>query len=140
MISIRRARPSDRATLLALQRAILPSDAPIDPDGPDVFWLVLSDSTPVAFASIRCYASTSEAYLSRAGVLPSARGQGLQRRLINVRVRYARSLGIKIVITDTSRDNVQSSNSLIASGFKLFNPAKPWAFRDGLYWFRRLTC
>jgi L-amino acid N-acyltransferase YncA len=66
-------------------------------------------------------------------VLPAHRGQGIQKRLIRVRLRQARALGWNWVVTDT-HDNPASSNSLIARGFKLFDPSKPWGADKTLYW------
>ena len=62
-------------------------------------------------------------YLSRAGVLPAWRGQGLQRRLIALRERLARRQGFVWMISDTT-DNVPSSNNLIKAGYKLIAPKK----------------
>jgi hypothetical protein len=37
------------------------------------------------------------------------------------------------LVTDT-HDNPASANSLIARGFKLFDPTKPWGATGTLYW------
>jgi hypothetical protein len=50
----------------------------------------------------------------------------------------AKKLGWNWLITDT-HDNAPSSNNLIATGFRLYNPTCPWAFKDSLYWRKRLT-
>lgn len=76
-------------------------------------------------------------YLKRAAVLRDHRGQGLQRRMITLRERKARCLGFATTITDTT-DNVPSANNLIASGYRLFDPAVPWAFPHSLYWRKNL--
>jgi GNAT superfamily N-acetyltransferase len=71
-------------------------------------------------------------------VLPEARGQGLQRRLIGARERHARALGMAWLVTDTYQ-NPASSNSLIAAGYRLYEPAQPWGARGTLYWRKRLA-
>jgi GNAT superfamily N-acetyltransferase len=78
------------------------------------------------------------AYLSRAGVLPAWRGQGLQRRLIALRERLARRQGFVWMISDTT-DNVPSSNNLIKAGYKLIEPSAPWANSESLYWSKKLV-
>jgi GNAT superfamily N-acetyltransferase len=74
-------------------------------------------------------------YLKRAGVLRAHRGQGLQRRMLRLRERKARSLGFTTTITDTT-DNVHSANNLIAAGYFLFEGT--WAFPHSLYWRKHL--
>ena len=49
----------------------------------------------------------------------------------------AKRLGMNWLITDTT-DNPPSANSLIACGFKLFEPSKPWANKQSLYWRKRI--
>ena len=120
--------------LSVLQKKCLPADALYETNSG--FWWIVYDSInlPCAFAglvpSVR-WADTG--YLCRAGVLPSHRGQGVQKRLIRARVRQARALGWRWIITDTY-ENPASSNSLIACGFKLFEPTKPWGATGTLYW------
>ena len=127
-----------RSLLLYLQKKCLPYDAPYDTDF-GWWWIVYDGNTPVGFAGLVPSASWSDTgYLCRAGVVPSARGLGIQNRLIAVRIRKAKQLGYKWLISDT-RDNPPSSNSLINQGFKLFDPTNPWGYSDALYWRKRLT-
>lgn len=98
------------------------------------WWIAYEGSEPVGFAGLaRARSNIGYGYLVRTGVLPQHRGQGLQRRFVKLRERFARNEGMKGLITDTT-DNVVSSNNLAASGFRLFTPRTPWAFRDSLYW------
>ncbi len=76
-------------------------------------------------------------YLCRSGVVPEHRGKGLQKRLIRVRETYARNMAMNWVISDTTC-NPPSANSLIACGFKLYEPAQPWGNRSTIYWRKRL--
>jgi GNAT superfamily N-acetyltransferase len=76
-------------------------------------------------------------YHYRAGVMPLHRGVGLQRRLLRAREAKARRLGWRWVHTDTT-DNIPSANSLIAAGYRLFQPTVPWAFAHTLYWRKRI--
>ena len=120
--------------LSGLQKKCLPSDAPFDTT--QGYWWIVYDSLniPCAFAGlVSSVRWLDTGYLCRAGVLPSHRGQGVQKRLIRARVRQARALGWNWLITDTY-ENPASSNSLIATGFKLFEPSKPWGAKGTLYW------
>jgi GNAT superfamily N-acetyltransferase len=120
--------------LTRLQKQCLPYDEPTSTTS-GYWWLVHSeDGVPVAFAGLVPSQRWSDCgYLCRAGVLPAHRGQGIQKKLIRVRIRQARALGWNWLITDT-HDNPASANSLIARGFRLFNPTKPWGADSALYW------
>ena len=106
----------------------------------NVWWIVYYNSEPVAFASIspsKTYPNIG-VYLSSAGVLSSHRGNGLQKKLIRTRCKYAKSLGKKWAISDTF-ENPHSANNLIACGFKSFQPEKTWGYRSSHYWRRKLN-
>lgn len=137
MISFRRTRACD-PRLPSLQAACLPEDAPRD-FSRDVVWIgVDPDGVEVAFCSLRLLPD-GQWYLSRAGVIPAARGAGLQKRMIRLRVAHARRKAPgSTVITDTTHDNYASANSLMGCGFRLYRPERRWGFDTGLYW--RLTC
>jgi GNAT superfamily N-acetyltransferase len=101
-----------------------------------IWWLASEDGRMVGYAA----AAVDEhvLYLTRAGVLPEARGRGLQRRLIRARVQHARRLGLTRCYTYTVPWNWRSTNNLIDCGFRLWLPARPWATKNCLYFFRRL--
>ena len=123
--------------LTRLQKQCLPhDDLTLTTSG--YWWLVYSEEgIPVAFAGlIRSSRWSDCGYLCRAGVVPNCRGQGIQKRLIQVRVRQARALKWNWLVTDTY-ENPASANSLIAKGFKMYDPTKPWGADKTLYW--RLT-
>jgi GNAT superfamily N-acetyltransferase len=121
-------------TLSALQELCLPYDKPHKTNS-GWWWIATGDDgEPIAFAGLvpsTRWADTG--YLCRAGVVKSARGQGLQKKLIRLRIKQAYTNGWKWVITDTYQ-NPASSNSLIATGFKLFEPSNPWGANGTLYW------
>jgi GNAT superfamily N-acetyltransferase len=120
--------------LTVLQKKCLPSDTPADTT--TGWWWIVYDALnlPCAFGGLIPSVRWGDTgYLCRAGVLLSHRGQGVQKRLIRARVRQARALGWNWLITDTY-ENPASSNSLISTGFKLFEPSKPWGANGTLYW------
>lgn len=82
------------------------------------WWLASWDGEPVAYAGLKSQDAGARAFLCRAGVIPAARGGGLQKALIDVRVARARRLGVPRVWTYVSAWNLKSMNSLIARGFR----------------------
>lgn len=93
----------------------------------------------VAFGGIReARTEPKTGYLTLSGVLPKHRGRGLQRRLLDVRLRYARKQGWRSVITETIHDNHHSANNLIDYGFRQYAPAKPWNSAPSCYWRKTL--
>ena len=125
---------ANRSLLLHLQKKILPEDVPYKPDRGHWWIAYAEDGKPVGFAGIvRSTRWTDTGYLCRAGVLDGYIGHGLQKRLIDARLRQAKKLGWNWCITDTT-DNPASSNSLIACGFKMYTPANPWSFKNACYW------
>ena len=87
-------------TLGALQATCLPADTPYDTNFG--YWWIVYDSLnlPCAFAGlVRSVRWTNVGYLCRAGVLPSHRGYGVQKRLIRARIRQARALGWNWLVT-----------------------------------------
>lgn len=119
--------------LYRLHRDALPFDAPIS-TREGWWWIAYEGDKPVGFAGM--YPSTQWAdcgYLCRAGVIESARGHGLQKRLIRARIRKARAMGMCWAITDTY-ENPESGNSLIRCGFRLYQPTRPWGAEGVNYW------
>jgi GNAT superfamily N-acetyltransferase len=101
-------------------------------------WRVLGKGPAIAFCGLtNALATPGSGYLKRVGVLKPYRGHGLQRRLITVREKKARKLGLTTMLTDTT-DNPASANSLISAGYKIFEPAYKWAFTHSIYWRKAL--
>jgi GNAT superfamily N-acetyltransferase len=130
-------KESVQLRLSALQNICLPYDQPIDTNFGS-WWIAAENGRDVGFAGIVCSVSWTDCgYLCRSGVIPSARGQGLQKKFIRVRASQAKALGWNWLISDTT-DNPASANSLIDCGFKMFEPTKPWGFKNTLYWRKKL--
>lgn len=137
MFTIRRARERDLVHIPVLDRSCFPDDERI-PVQDSEWWLVWYDGRPVGYAGFMKL-DRYVGYLSRAGVLNLARGKGLQKRLIYKRLAYARSLGLRKAITYTLYDNWPSINSLISTGFKVYEPSYAWVGREKvIYWLRNL--
>lgn len=138
--SVRQVNTNDhevRALLLRMQRETLPGDVPLLPST-GYWWIAFADGKPAGFAALQASIRWQDTgYLSRAGVLAAYRGRGLQKRLIKVRIAKARELGWQWLLSDTS-DNTPSANALISSGFKLYEPMRPYGLKNALYWRRKI--
>lgn len=138
---VRQVDPRDPEIWVILERLqlhCLPGDIPQKPNI-GYWWLCYTETgVPIGFAgmvpSIRW---EQTGYLCRAGILPQHQGQGLQKRLIKVRVAKAKQLGWLYLLSDTS-ENPASANSLISCGFKMYEPTRPYGLKTSLYWRRRL--
>lgn len=137
---IRPALDEEMDDVLALDAAVMGPGTP-GPDNSDAvqWWVALDADERLAgyCAASRSWRYSDVCYLSRAGVAPWARGQGLQRRFIRTRERWARTWDARWIITDTHPANIRSANNLIRCGYSLYVPATPWA-GSSLYLCRRL--
>jgi GNAT superfamily N-acetyltransferase len=71
----------------------------------------------VGYAGLQVFGAENKGFLSRAGVLPVARGHRLQQRLIRTRVAKARELGLARVYSYVWAMNIPSMRSLVRCGF-----------------------
>jgi GNAT superfamily N-acetyltransferase len=125
------------ALLHYLQLEILGGDEPQD-SSTGHWWVAYDKALPVGFASMVSSTRWGDTgYLSRSGVLPAYRGQGIQKRLLRARERKARAIGWRWLISDTFQ-NPPSSNNLISCGFRIFTPNEPWGFDGAIYWKKEL--
>lgn len=128
---------TDKDRLNALQAICLPYDKPYDV-GRGFWWIATENGQDIAFAGLSNVASwAGGGYLCRAGVVPAHRGRGIQRKLIKARIKKAKQLGWKHLITNTY-DNMQSANNLIDCGFKMFQPEQGWGTDGTIYWLLKL--
>jgi GNAT superfamily N-acetyltransferase len=102
------------------------------------YWVAWEGEMPVAFCSVKKLRSEpGVVFLNRSGVVPSARGSNLQRRMLNARVKWCRVNGIQSVITYAIYDNWPSIVNLLRSGFRFYVPEWKWA-GDVHYFYRDL--
>jgi GNAT superfamily N-acetyltransferase len=133
---VERVAPSHKL-LRVLHTATFPRDEQPEWES-GTWWLVFDGERAIAFAGLTPSVQFSDCgYLVRAGVLPAWRGRGLQKRLLRVRERFARSVGLNWLVTATYQ-NTASSNSLIAAGYRLYEPSRPWLDKGALYWRKQL--
>jgi GNAT superfamily N-acetyltransferase len=102
------------------------------------WWLAYLDKEPVAFAGMVPSSKWHNVgYFKRAGVDPKHRGHGLQIRLMRVRLAKARKIGYTHLVSECTH-TIYSANNFIRAGFELYEPRNPWAFKNSLYWIKKL--
>lgn len=99
-----------------------------------VWWVATLDSEPVAYAGA-IDLGDGLWYLNRAGTLRPFRGNGLQKRLVRTRVRYAQATGGKRVVTYTAPHSSASMRALISCGFR---PYRRNGWDSWVLWERKL--
>lgn len=105
-----------------------------------IFWIALLGDRPVGYAGLRPLTNGEPyTYFTRAGVLRYARGKGIHRRLIRVRLAWTKRHGYEGAMTYTVDYNLRSANNLIRAGFELFAPSWEWAGEGCLYFFKELS-
>lgn len=72
-------------------------------------------------------------YMDRGGVLPKFRKQGLHRKLISIREKYAKKHGFRKVITYVMKDNYASLFTLIRCDYKMYTPEYKYAGDNVIY-------
>jgi GNAT superfamily N-acetyltransferase len=98
------------------------------------WWLAFHGTIPVGFAGmVPSTRAHNAGYFSRVGVLKRHCGRGLQLRLMRALEARARQNGWSSVISDTT-ENIVSANNFIRAGYRLYQPATPWAWPNTLYW------
>lgn len=129
-----------RDKIIRLDEICFPHDIRVNP-ARCFWWIDEENGRPVAFAALRpCLDQPNKGlgYLSRAGVLRSWRGQGRQKRLIRRRLSHAKRLGLREVVTYTTKTNLASANSLISCGFRLYVPGTRWGGAEALYFKKKI--
>lgn len=128
-----------RNLICGLQLTCLPYDEIFTPTEGSWFVAFSPKDGPVGFAGMVPSAQFSDCvYLCRAGVKEAHRGHGLQKKLIYIRLKRARIMGMNWAVTDTY-DNPASANSLISTGFRVYDPSKPWGMDGATYWRKKLN-
>lgn len=140
VFKIRRVRcPKNSETLSELDKKIFP-DCSGFAEPRSAWWLVYNeDGKAIGFAGVSIL-HAERAFLCRCGLLPEARGYGLQKRLIRLRESYCRKRDIKTIVTYVSRDNVRSANNLIKEGYLIYMPKAEWGLpvADATYFKKEL--
>jgi GNAT superfamily N-acetyltransferase len=121
--------------VLPLDEICFPADHRVAVPG-SLWWVAWDGTEPVAYAGLRLCSMPENrglGFLCRAGVVPSHRGRGLQKRLIRIRERAARELGLKELVTYCICSNSPSLNSLVGCGFRFYSPATKYGGPGAVY-------
>lgn len=89
------------------------------------FWVAKDEGGAIAGFCSAVLLTASCAFFSRSAVTQGHRGKGLHKKLIQVRMRWAKKEGAVLVLTYLSKHNYPSLINLLKSGFK-FAPKELW--------------
>lgn len=103
------------------------------------WWAVFQGKEVVAFAGLDPTREFDRGFLCRVGVLKSHRGLGLQRRLIKIRERFAKKIGMSRLVSYCSYENLISCNNLIKSGYTRYKPSYEYGTENAIYFEKYLT-
>jgi len=117
-------KSKDDETAHALHTLLFGTDTPWEgEDDGNTFWIVYDElAEPVGYCSARGAADDDDGvFFSRSGLLRSARGSGLQRRMLRTRERWAVGQGYVTAYTYTLPDNGPSIANLLKTGWLITN-------------------
>lgn len=122
-----------------LNKKHFPSN-PIEHGGDRVYFLAKLGRQVVGWCAL-VMLPHERAAIYRTGVLLEFRNQGIKKKLVRAMERYAASHGATMMTSYCSTDNVESANSLISSGYKLYIPDvyDEGDYRDWMCWRKRLV-
>jgi GNAT superfamily N-acetyltransferase len=88
------------------------------------FWIAKNPiGKPVGFCSAFYFSKPNGIYLSRAAITLEARGEGLQRRMIQARLNWGRrETAAQGAWTFVKKDNYESLINLLKCGFRIGKP------------------
>ena len=129
VLTVRQSR--DRELIEELHREIFPKDDMPSWNG-NVFWVATCENHYAGYCSARRIDPWT-VFFSMAGVLPGYRGRGIHRRMVDVRLRWARSWRCEYAITYALPGNWSSVASLIRQGFEVYEPKYAWVGDNVVY-------
>lgn len=138
MTQVQVARCDSTTTILELDGSIFdPDEDPTELHYPEtVWWVAYNGTLPVGYAGARPLPGADALYVCRMGVVPKWRGKGIQRRLLQQQVRFAKREGWAQLITYVHPANVWSLNNFVRCGFRFYLPEWAWAGEDFMYLMR----
>lgn len=122
----------NRKVLSALHTLTFPGDHQPRWRIDGVAWIVYDSDEPVAFL----YAEPLDAdhwYFSRVGVMPAARGRGLQGELMAALELWAQRRGLASLVSSTYL-NPASANNFVRRQWMTYLPQYAWGADNTIYW------
>lgn len=96
------------------------------------WWIAWDENKePVGYCGVVIYEDF--AVHKRCGVLPRARGNKLQKKMLRLRENFARKQGCESISTYVSIQNCISANNLFKTGYLSYNPEWRWGGEGFLY-------
>lgn len=145
---IRRATKDDADALEAMDRVCFPHDHPYGLFHWDkgVCWIAIqgssgefySDPLPIGYIAAHPIRRGVWFY-SRVGVMPSARGVGLQRKLMATLEKHGRREGWREIVTYTVGRNGFSTANILAAGYRTYEPRKSYVGFQVVHMRKRLA-
>lgn len=118
-MTVRRAKASEMAAIQDMDAECFPEDH--SPEFQSAWWWVAEDRGSLVGYAGAAFLTSGDGYLCRAGVLPEARGQGIQKGLIHARLKWYRRAGTERVVTYVSVENLPSLNNLYSCGLRAYD-------------------
>lgn len=144
---IRRATADDADVLEEMDRHCFPGDHPYGLFRWDrgVCWIAVegdrnhhyTEPRPQGYIAAHPMAR-GRWFFSRVGVMPAARGAGLQRRLMAVLERYGRRQGWRELVTYTAGFNGYSTENILRCGWRTYEPRRSYVGWDVVHLRKRL--
>ena len=123
---LRRATPDDIEAIEAADRVCFPFDKPyMFAWDKNASWVAHDKEELVGYLSAHPLRNGIW-FFSRVGVMPSHRGQGLQRKLMTVMERHGRREGWREVVTYTVGRNGYSTANILEAGYRTYEPRKSY--------------
>lgn len=125
---------TDYELLNFMDRQLFPNDEP--PEYAGANWFVMRNpyDALVGFCAWKVveHNGAKVGFHYRAGVMPTFRGAGLQKRMIDFRETQMRLAGLSKAVTYTDADNAQSMRSLLKCGYLPYTPTEETCLSGGL--------
>lgn len=135
---IRRARPDDFDAIEAADKVCFPFDKPYPfAWKKNLSWVAEEKGEVVAYLSAHPL-KRGVLFFSRVGVMPCARGSGMQRRLMLALEKQARVDGWREIVTYTVGGNGWSTRNILASGYRTYEPRKSYVGYEVVHMRKRL--
>lgn len=96
------------------------------PGDDHTYWLLTDGTTNLGLTSAVFRPQKGYVYLSYAIIMPTCREKGLQRRLIQHRLRWAKRQGAFYAVTYTLLHNYPSITNLLRCGFRFSEAPRGW--------------
>ncbi len=97
------------------------------------WWAILNKRGQIVAYCGSIYANNICIFI-RAWVKKTNRGKGLQKKLIDIRLRAAKRSACHTAITYTIKENCASINNLVSKGFRIYIPEYAYGGKEMLYW------